>query len=411
MMRLAVITAVVLATLGALMLLWQFRLALVLLAASMALTAALNPLIDTLAERHLRRGLAILITYLLTLALLLGVIFLAGRPLLIELARLTDNMAAAYEEIFMTWPAGESFQREVVGRLPEPNTLYQAITGEQGAALAQAIFGVAQGAFALISQISIVLVLSIYWSIDKARFERLWLSVLPSRQRSRARTIWQAIEKGVGSYVRSEMVQSLLAGILLWLGYTIMGLEYPTLLAVAGAILWLVPWLGAILAVVAPVLVGLSGGPFLSGIAAGYTLLVLLLLEVLIEPRFFKRRRYSSLLVVIIMVAMADVLGLAGLIIAPPLAAAIQILFTNLMRTSSPAETVNSTVQIKNLQSRLEALQENIATQQKPPPPEVSSLVSRLVSLVEETDAAFQTGEPTGPALGLPASSKTKSIG
>ncbi|MCZ7672142.1 MAG: AI-2E family transporter [Chloroflexi bacterium] len=73
----------------------------------------------------------------------------------------------------------------------------------------------------------VILFLSLYWSLDRVRFERLWLSLLPPEQRARARDIWQTIESDLGSYIRSEVAQSLLAGLLLGLGYWALGSPTP----------------------------------------------------------------------------------------------------------------------------------------------------------------------------------------
>ena len=60
--------------------------------------------------------------------------------------------------------------------------------------------------------------------------------------------------------------------------------------------------------------------------AALYTLLVLMLLEWLVEPRLFRRKRYNPILLVLVAVGMVDWLGFLGLLIAPPVAATVQIL-------------------------------------------------------------------------------------
>ena len=49
-----------------------------------------------------------------------------------------------------------------------------------------------------------------------------------------------------------------------------------------------------------------------------------------VEPRFFRRERYSALLIVLFVIAMAGAFGFIGMVLAPPLAVAIQILFEQL---------------------------------------------------------------------------------
>ena len=100
----------------------------------------------------------------------------------------------------------------------------------------------------MIGQLLISLVLSIYWSVDQQHFKRLWLSLLPFDMRARAREIWQEIETGLGGYLRSQLIQSMLALILMGIGFQVLGLKYAVALAFLGAIGWLIPWVGVLLA-------------------------------------------------------------------------------------------------------------------------------------------------------------------
>ena len=117
------------------------------------------------------------------------------------------------------------------------------------------MLGITLGAFDLLGQLMIVLVLSVYWSADQEHFKRLWLSLLPFERRARARLIWQTLESGLGAYLRSQVIQTVLAVILLGIGYQVLGLQYPVALALIGAIGWLIPWVGVLLAVI-PAAVG-----------------------------------------------------------------------------------------------------------------------------------------------------------
>ena len=100
------------------------------------------------------------------------------------------------------------------------------------------------------SQLFAAIILSIYWTIDRLHFERLRQSLLPVNSRVRWRRISREIEDDLGRYIRSEAVQALLAGITLYIGYSLLGMPLLTLLAVFGAISWLIPWLGAGIALI-----------------------------------------------------------------------------------------------------------------------------------------------------------------
>ena len=310
--------------------------------------------------------------------------------------------ARGYERITESWPYGDASQQAIAEQLPAPEKLYQAIAGERGSGLMVAVFGVATSFVSLLGQLFIALILSMYWSADRLRFERLWLSLLPAERRSRAREIWRSIENGVGAYVRSQAVQSLVAFVLLGGVYSLMGLSYPVLFALAGSLLLLVPWLGAVLAVVLPALSGLESDPWLGFAAGFFTLVVLLAMEFVVEPRFFDRSRYSSLLIVLTMVILAEAFGLVGIILAPVLAIALQILATSLATIQPVRENVNPAGELAALQTRLEQLRATLAEQSEPPAPEVVSLTERLEKALAEAGQYFEQVEPGQAVLGLP---------
>jgi len=394
MKRIVWYTALVLTTLSGLVLLWQFRQAIVLFALSLATAAAFRPGVDILVRRGLRRGLALFLVYFTTLGIIGGAIFLISGPLIGDLQHAIDDLVGGYDDIITRWPTeGSAFQRWVSSQLPPLEVLYTNLTGEEGRSVIQSFMGAASSVFDVVGNLAIILILSMYWSVDTVRFERLWLSLVPVERRAHLRGIWRATEEGVGSYIRSRVIQSLVTGTLLWLGYYSMGLEYAALLALLGAFTRLIPWLGTILAIFPPLLVGLGSGPLTAILAALFTLLVLAAMELVLSPRFFTSQNYSSLLIVLVTIALAYGFGLLGLILAPPLAVAIQIIFEKTVQPTPAApssEILLPQPQVSTLSMELERLKERLAEARKqmeegdgPPAPETQNLINRLETLIE----------------------------
>ena len=391
MIRLGWYVVVVLATLTVLVLLWQFNIAVALFLLSLATAAAFRPPINYLEKRGHSRIFSLLLVYFLVI--LVFSILLAGvtRPLLTDIGNLSDQAATSYDQIKNTWPeSGDIFQQTIAKELPPSDKLYAALTGERGAAIMQSIFGAASNTFEFLSRSFIVLILSMYWNADNIRFERLWLTLIPVERRTRARTIWRDIETGVGAYIRSEILQSILAGLLLGFAYQVMGVQYPVLLAVVGALAWFIPWLGGIIAIILPFLVGLDTSLGLALLASSYTLAIWIVMETIIEPRIFPRKGYSSVLLVIITLVMALTFGLIGVILAPPLSAAIQILAHNLYEYFHPSLQTQIVDKMAALQLKLADIQDHLAKEDEEPSPNIIDLTRRLNMLVEKVDAYLE---------------------
>jgi len=393
--QLIVFGTAVMTTLLALVLLWQFRTVVIYVLVSLALAATLRPFFKGWSRRSLVTRLALILLYLVSLGGFGFLLFLVGKFMISDIQQLAQTLSVQGTWRLPPWLDGSSFQQTLVTWLPTPDKLFEAVTGEQGQLVLPALLGFTEGVGGLVSGVFVVLFLSLYWSINQIHFERLWLSLLPSELRSRARGVWRTIEPDLGAYIRSEIVQSILAIVLLGIGYWLLGSPYPTLLALIGALAWLIPVVGAALAVIMPLIVGLLTGVQLSLFTVLYTLIVLIVLQVWVEPRLFRRKWDNPIMTLVILLVMADAFGLVGLIIAPPLSAVCQILWKLLF---SNRITSGATVQISNLKERQANLWAAINGMDEPPPRLVISSMERLTDLLEKAEPilpASLPGEPT----------------
>jgi predicted PurR-regulated permease PerM len=282
---------------------------------------------------------------------------------------------------------GNSIRLPLAERLPSPSELFAAFTGDQGQLVLPAILGFTRGIAGLVSGVLVILFLSFYWSLNQVHFERLWLSLLPPGQRNRARNIWQTIEADLGVYIRSQVVLSLLAGLLLGLGYWALGSPYPTLLALTGALACLIPMVGVGMAVILPISIGLLTSVQLGLLTTVYTLVVLIALEVWVKPRLFNHKQYNPILTVVILIAMAKTFGFIGIIAAPPLSAAIQILWSRLVVHRI---VPGSASQLSDLQERYTLLRVAVEAMNEPPSPLVTSSMERLTHLMDKAGPILQ---------------------
>src|SRR5688572_15476981 len=328
--QLVVIGTAVMTTLLALVVLWQFRIVVIYILISLALAATVRPIARSESRHNFATRLLLILLYAVSIGLFGLLIFIVGRLLIGDLQALAQTIAEQSNWVLPAWLQGGFFQQALDRWLPAPDKLFEAITSQRQLMLS-AILGFTQGIGGFVSGFFVILFLSIYWSINQNHFERLWLSLLPSEQRTPARNIWRTLEHDLGAYIRSEIIQSLLAVLLLGLGYWLLGSRYPALLAVVGAVAWLVPVVGAALAVVLPLLLGLLTGAQLSLLTVFYTLIVLVALQVWVEPRLFRHKWNNPILTLVILLALADAFGLLGFILALPLSVVCQILWNLLV--------------------------------------------------------------------------------
>ncbi len=381
----------VMTTLLALAVLWQFRIVVVYVLISLALAAALRPL----AKRVVRGGFVARTAWILLYVVALGslgfLLFRTGETAINEIQLFARTVSVQDEWRVPVWLEGSAFKQELVARLPPPSQLFSAVTGSQGQLVLPALFGFTQGIGSVVSGVLVILLLSIYWSISQVHFERFWLSLLPAGQRTQARGVWRTVEPDIGAYIRSQVTQSLLAGLLLGLGYWLLGSPYPALLALVGALACLIPVVGTALAVIAALLVGLLTSVQLSLFTALYALVVLIALEGWVMPRLFSRRWDNPILTVVLLIAMADAFGLIGILVAPALSVVCQILWSHLV-SHRPATA--AAAQVSDLKERQAHVWATIRTMDEPPLPLVTSSMERLTELLAKAEPILQVALP-----------------
>ena len=394
-MRLVGFAAAVMTTLLALVVLWQFRTVVAYLLISLTLAAALRPLANRLVGRGFVVRLAWILVYLVVLVGFGYLLVQTGVTAVKEIQQVSHTLSVQDEWSLPIWLQGSSFQQAVMARLPPPSKLFEAAAGNQGQLVLPAVLGFTQGLGGIVSGVFVIFFLSIYWSLNQIHFERLWLSLLPSGQRKQARGIWRTVESDAGAYVRGEGIQSLLAGLLLGVGYWLLGSPYPALLALAGALASLVPVVGVALAVIPVLLVGLLTGVQLSLVTALYALVVLTALGVWVKPRLFNRKWDNPILTVVLLIALADAFGIVGIILAPPLSAVCQILWSRLV---SRRAVEGAAALVSDLKERQARVRDTVRAMGEPALPLVTSSMERLALLIEKAEPILREEMPVEPS-------------
>jgi putative permease len=404
--RLIGIGLAVMTTLLALVVFWQFRVVVIYVLISVTLAAAMRPFVNRLAGRGIVVRIAWILLYLMVLGGLGFAIFLTGNFAIDEIQQLAHAVAAQDTWTLPIWLEGTTFQLSVIARLPPPSMLFEAITGDQGQLVLPTILSFIQGVSGLLTGSIVILLLSIYWSINQIHFERLWLSLLPSGLRKQARGVWRVVEPDIGAYIRSQVILSLLAGLLFGLGYWLIGSPYPALLALAGALACLVPVVGGALVVIPVLLIGLLTSLQISLFTVLYAIIILVALGVWVRPRLFNRKWDNPILTVVLLIALADAFGILGIILAPPLSAVCQILWSRLVSHRRP---VGAAVQISDLKERQEHVWANIKAMDEPPPPLVTSSMERLTNLIGKAEPILELALPAEPSGTLIPGAQDKS--
>lgn len=303
---------------------WLLARPLALLFAAVVIANALSPL-AALLERKLPHVLAVVVAYLALLAVVGGILRLVVPPLIEQANGATSSAPALIERARVEFGRLDALGG---GRLGE--AVQSAAAGLSGRALALP-FTVLSVALEAV----IVLITSAYWLISTPALSRFALSLLPERARPEAARVLHELSHTVGGYIRGTVIDGLILGAVMYLGYRLIGLQFPLVLALLAGLSTLVPIVGpAIAATSALTLAFLDSPSKAAWVLAFYCAVELLESYVLLPSILSEQADIPPVLVMFALFAGASVGGLLGAVLAIPFAGAVRIL---VLRVGAPA--------------------------------------------------------------------------
>lgn len=382
-------TATVLLTVLLIVLLWQSREILVYLVFSLVFAAALRPLDTMAAGKPKRVRFFILAGVLAALGGLVFLLYLLGDGLGRELQLLVDTMSHLKSWQLPVWLTQFSFIKTLLDLMPAPGDLFNALTAKGGQAMLPFLQKLTQDTMGVLSGAFVVIFLGLYWLSSQDHFERLWLSLLPNAQRRKAREIWHAIETSLGVYGRGLFAQVALTWAVLGVGLYFLRSPYPVFLGLLISLVSVLPIVGIFVALLVAILIGLFSSIRFTPIMLLFVLAVLIIIRVWVKPRLYQKARENALVNLVIMLVIVDAFGLAWLLIAPPIANVLQILWKNLVER---APRKAPSLRYQALLERRQALAQSLVSLKEPPSPAVAQALSKLDELINQAEP-FLSGE------------------
>ena len=159
---------------------------------SLALAAAVRPAIEFFMRTgHSRGRCPSPRTYLPLLGVIGLLVFVSAKRLGQEFNRMGDDSAKVYHQIDKHWREGIWFEQEIARVIPSSDKVEKSEHSGWELDFAKTLFGLTLSVAGAIFDALLIVVLSLYWSLDQVHFERLWLSLLSAGTRTPARQIWR----------------------------------------------------------------------------------------------------------------------------------------------------------------------------------------------------------------------------
>ncbi|MDU7186670.1 MAG: AI-2E family transporter, partial [Klebsiella sp.] len=135
------------------------------------------------------------------------------------------------------------------------------------------------------------------------------------------------------SYIQGQVTVSIILGIILYIGYTIIGLPYTPLLVLFAGVANLIPFLGPWLSFAPAAILGIIDGPSTFIWVCVVTLIAQQLEGNVITPNVMgKSLSIHPLTIIVVILAAGDLGGFTLILVAVPLYAVIKTLVSNIFK-------------------------------------------------------------------------------
>ena len=294
---------------------------LILLTLALLLALGLQPVVSWLGRHGLPRPAAVTIV-LIGLVVAVGAF---GATLVPTLVNQTSAFLGSTPRYLQALRDHSTF----IGRLNDQFQLQQRLgdlINGQGASLVWGVLGAGVAVLGGLARTVVVLVLTAYLLADLPRIRRVIYRLFPASRRPRVILLGDRILDKIAGYVCGIGLASLIAGAATFIWLVIFHVPYPLLLAVAVAFLDLIPVVGSISAGVPVSLVALSVSWQVAVATAGFYVVYRFLEDNLVIPKIMgKVLEVPGLVTVIAVLVGGAALGVVGVLVAIPFAAAIML--------------------------------------------------------------------------------------
>jgi predicted PurR-regulated permease PerM len=311
--------------------------------ASFILYYILRPLVRLFQKVRIPKTLSIILTFIVVIVLIIAIATNIG---VIVVEQFNSLMTLLYDNFDISMFSTDTFlNNKIFASLPLEDLKERGMKLLEGLMNNSKHFFV--GVLSTITNISTIIVMIpfilFYFLKDDRLFVNSLLERLPKKYVPDTEKILYDIDKALSSYLVGQMTVALIDGILMYIGYLILGVKYPLILSIFVTITAIIPFFGPYIGIIPAIFVGLTMDPWMA--------LKIFLLETIVQqiegnfisPQIMKQKLNVHPVTVILLLMIGSALyGFVGLLVVVPTYAALTVTTKNVYRIYKAAKLNHS---------------------------------------------------------------------
>lgn len=305
---------------------------------SLFLSFAIEPAVNRLEQRGVRRGGGVWIVYVSLLIAIAGFSAAIGTALASQINEFIEDAPALIED-------AEVWLQENIDEEIDLDRLQQQFVDDGRAAdlatsFADDIVNLGTTVLNIVFQAFTVALFTFYLVAEGPQLRRTVCSFLEPERQEMVLSVWDLAIQKTGGYIYSRGILALLSAAAHWVAFQIIDIPFPVPLALwVGVVSQFIPVIGTYIAGSLPVILGLLDDP-----RKGIAVLIMIVIYQQVENYFFAPRVTAQTMEIHVAVAFGTVLagaallGVVGALLALPVAATAQAFISGYRQHHEVAE-------------------------------------------------------------------------
>lgn len=308
--------------------LYLIRDILLLIFIALIFAALIDPFAHWLQKKKIPRGLAVVAIYIVVFGLLALVISLLSPVIIHDVPQFFSNLSKFWQDA-QQYPAVQ-YILQMVG---SPSTaaspgvpVAESVSADVQSTISS-LFSTLTGIFGGIFSFILVLVMTFYMVVHDDPLRKILRSVVPDEHVPYVSQLFTKIRDKLGAWMRGQMLLSLIIGLLVFVGLSLLGIRYAAVLGLLAGILEFIPYIGPIFAAVPALLIAFSQG-------GNVTFLLVFIMYIIIQqfenhflvPKVMQRAvGLNPIFSIVAILVGAKLAGVPGALLAIPVATALSV--------------------------------------------------------------------------------------
>ncbi|MDP1889962.1 MAG: AI-2E family transporter [Gemmatimonadaceae bacterium] len=314
----------ILAAVAGVWLAYQLWIVVLILVMALVLAGTFNPVIEWMEARGIKRTYALLLLFVALVVAAVLLVFLTLPPLIDQLTQMVHDAPATRRRLIV-------LLNDHSVTKPLSHLMQNVGTPQSFARLEAFLLGYSTRVIKIVGLGATTLVLSFYLLADGKRTQGVLYAIVPRNYHMRLARIIQNMETIVGGYMRGQFITSAALGLFTFVLLVLFKVPNAMSLALFGALVDVIPFIGGFLVIIPAVLSALPLGVAIAG-----TLFLCQLTYMEFESRILVPRIYGQVLrlsptvVILALLAGGTLMGLIGALLALPIAAGLFMMLEEL---------------------------------------------------------------------------------